>query len=168
MFAALLLPLVLLAMVCVLLPMCAAHDQTEPDVIFTGGNVYTLDATGTRAEALAAKDGSIVAIGTDKKISALAGAKTQTVALKGQTVLPGFIDAHGHLAGLGSLKNGQKAGRKDRIHKLGQSRQAKGRRPDRLGHRLRIRRQRRPQAVTRVFLKWRMRLRKVCDFGPGQ
>jgi len=84
-----------------------AASAQEPDVIFADGSIYTLDAAGARAEAIAVKDGRILAVGTTQALAALAGPKTRTVALQGRTVLPGFIDAHGHMAALGSLKNGE-------------------------------------------------------------
>ena len=88
----------------------ARAGETEgavPDAVFTGGNVYTFDAAGTRAEALAVRDGRIAAVGSDKDILALAGPETRRVALGGLTVVPGLIDAHGHMAALGAIKRGQ-------------------------------------------------------------
>ena len=84
-----------------------AAEAEPPDAIFTGGSVYTLDAAGTRAEAIAVRAGRILAVGSNREMLALAGAGTKRIDLKGLTVVPGLIDAHGHMAGLGALKCGQ-------------------------------------------------------------
>lgn len=73
-----------------------AADVLPPDQIWINGNVITLDADSTRAEALAIREGLIIAVGTNSAISALANDKTSKRDLAGKTVLPGFIDAHGH------------------------------------------------------------------------
>jgi predicted amidohydrolase YtcJ len=88
-------------------PSGRAAEEEPPNVIFTGGNVYALDAAGTRAEAIAVRGGRILAVGSDREVLALAGAGTKRVDLKGLTVVPGLIDAHGHMAGLGALKCGR-------------------------------------------------------------
>jgi predicted amidohydrolase YtcJ len=76
-----------------------------PDTIFTGGAVYTLDPRNAVAEALAVRDGRIVAVGRNEAIAGLATARARKVDLAGGTVTPGLIDAHAHLAGLGRLRN---------------------------------------------------------------
>jgi predicted amidohydrolase YtcJ len=48
------------------------------------------------AEAIAVKDGKILAVGSSKEILALASPSTEVVALEGQMVVPGFIDSHTH------------------------------------------------------------------------
>ncbi len=68
-----------------------------PDTIFLNGDIYT-QATPPRAEAMAVRDGRIVAVGTNGDIRKLKGAHTQVVDLGGQFVMPGFNDAHVHLA----------------------------------------------------------------------
>jgi len=84
-----------------------AAGAEAPDVVFTGGNVHTLNAACAHAEALAVRGGRIVAVGTDREVLALAGAGTRRVPLGGLTVVPGLIDAHGHMAGLGALRCGR-------------------------------------------------------------
>jgi len=78
-----------------------------PDVIFVGGNIYTLDPARPRAAAIAVSGGRIVAVGSDAVLLKLRGPKTRVIQFAGGTVLPGLIDAHGHLAGLGSLLTGR-------------------------------------------------------------
>lgn len=71
------------------------------DHIWSGGTVLTMNDAGMRAEAVAEKDGRIVAVGTFKDIIALKGPKTQVSDLAGRALLPGFVDAHGHVFGGG-------------------------------------------------------------------
>ena len=68
----------------------------QADVILTGGVVYTVDARRARYEALAVKDGRIVALGSAAEAAEWAGPRTRTVDLGGRLVLPGFADAHLH------------------------------------------------------------------------
>ncbi len=67
-------------------------------------NGYTLDAGGNlqRFEALLASDGKIVATGTASELAAR-DASARSVDGGGRTLLPGLIDAHGHVMGLGFL-----------------------------------------------------------------
>ncbi len=68
----------------------------QADVILTGGVVYAVDARRSRHEALAVKDGRIVALGSAAEAAEWAGPRTRTVDLGGRLVLPGFADAHLH------------------------------------------------------------------------
>ncbi|PKP95951.1 MAG: amidohydrolase, partial [Alphaproteobacteria bacterium HGW-Alphaproteobacteria-13] len=77
-------------------PAMAAPDGTA-DIVFVRGNVIPMTAPDARAQALAVKDGKIEAIGTDAEIDGYKGKDTKVVDLAGRTLLPGFIDAHGHL-----------------------------------------------------------------------
>ena len=66
------------------------------DVIFTGGKVYTLDADAPWAEAVACRDGRIMAVGDRDVIEQFKGDETEVVDLRGRVLLPGFIDTCGH------------------------------------------------------------------------
>ncbi|MGC2109139.1 MAG: amidohydrolase [Candidatus Korobacteraceae bacterium] len=68
-----------------------------PDIIFVNGDIYT-QATPARAQAMAVRDGRILAVGADDDIRKLKGSHTQVVDLGGHFVMPGFNDAHVHLA----------------------------------------------------------------------
>ncbi|MFD4259040.1 amidohydrolase [Streptomyces sp. NPDC058534] len=68
----------------------------HPELILTGGPVLTMDTSAPEAEAIAVSDGLIQAVGTAERVLALRGPRTETVDLAGQSVLPGFIEAHGH------------------------------------------------------------------------
>ena len=63
-----------------------------------GGGVFTVDPAHPRAEALAVAGGRIVAVGSDREIRELIGKETDVIELRGETVLPGFQDAHVHFA----------------------------------------------------------------------
>jgi predicted amidohydrolase YtcJ len=76
----------------------ATHEF--PDLIFVNGDIYT-QASPARAQALAVRDGRIVAVGSNDEIRKLKGAPTQVIDLGGHFVMPGFNDAHLHLAGGG-------------------------------------------------------------------
>ncbi len=84
----------------------AVTAQSQPDTIFHNAIVYTVDDTFSITEAIAVRDDRIQRVGRSSDILATAGPDTVSIDLRGQTVLPGLIDAHGHLSGLGqSLQN---------------------------------------------------------------
>jgi hypothetical protein len=66
------------------------------NLVITNANVYTVDATRSRAEAVAIVGGRIAALGTAADIESLTGPDTRVVDAGGRLVLPGFIDAHMH------------------------------------------------------------------------
>ena len=67
-------------------------------MIFIGGNIITVDNKNLTAEALAISDGKIMAVGDESSILGLKGRGTKVVDLDGLTLMPGFVDAHGHFA----------------------------------------------------------------------
>jgi predicted amidohydrolase YtcJ len=78
-------------------------ERSEPQTILYNGNFFTIDPRRPRAQAAAISDGRILAVGTNAEVRAFASARTVKVDLAGQTVLPGFIDAHSHPAVSGRL-----------------------------------------------------------------
>jgi predicted amidohydrolase YtcJ len=74
----------------------AQSHQSTADSILIHGQIYTLDIKHPWAEALAIRDGKILAEGSDREISRLRGASTQVIDAKGRLVLPGFTDCHTH------------------------------------------------------------------------
>jgi predicted amidohydrolase YtcJ len=68
--------------------------QAQPDTVLVNGKLVRFDAAP--AEALAIRDGRIVALGTSAEIRALARPATQLIDLEGRTVIPGLIDSHIH------------------------------------------------------------------------
>ena len=66
------------------------------DQIYQGGNILTMDANMLNAEAIAIKDGRILAIGSDQEVLNLAGPCTKTTNLYGRFVMPGLVESHTH------------------------------------------------------------------------
>ncbi|MEM7426272.1 MAG: amidohydrolase [Pseudomonadota bacterium] len=71
-------------------------SRLAPDLILHGGNIATMDDTNRFVHALAARNGSIAAIGSSKEINELAGPDTVTIDLEGRTAIPGIVDSHAH------------------------------------------------------------------------
>ena len=69
----------------------------SPDLILTNGKIFTSDTSRLYVEALAIKDGRIIASGTSAEIAKLAKTTTKRLDLAGKLVVPGFNDAHSHL-----------------------------------------------------------------------
>lgn len=87
-------------------PMFAAASASAADVadtIYSGGPIITLDDKNPRVEAVAVKGGVILAAGSNAEVMPLKGANTRMVDLEGRTMLPGFVDSHGHIS-LGGLQ----------------------------------------------------------------
>jgi hypothetical protein len=79
--------------------------QTPPaDLVLRGGRLVTLDDRVPEAQALAARDGRIVAVGSDAEIAEHIGPSTQVIDLNGQFAMPGFIEGHGHFTGIGEYQ----------------------------------------------------------------
>lgn len=70
--------------------------QSMADLVMRGGEIYTVDAARSWANAIAVEDGEIVYVGTDAGVSGWIGPETEVVELNGRMVLPGFHDAHVH------------------------------------------------------------------------
>jgi predicted amidohydrolase YtcJ len=93
------------------LPLLRAQD-TSPNTVFVHGNILTgahlraadTSHTPARVTALAVTNSTIVAVGTDEQILKLKGAHTQVVDLAGAFVMPGFNDAHTHMASAGQQR----------------------------------------------------------------
>jgi len=75
--------------------------RATTDTIYTGTFV-TLDESSPEVEAIAVRDGVIVALGTVAEVEAKVGATAERVAIPGVAV-PGWVDAHVHITGYGSL-----------------------------------------------------------------
>ncbi|UIR55622.1 amidohydrolase [Sphingobacterium sp. SRCM116780] len=71
--------------------------KEKADIIYYGGPILTMEDRTPQVEALAVKDGKILFAGDKKQAMSLVGAKTIQINLENKTLLPGFIDAHGHI-----------------------------------------------------------------------
>ncbi|MCE2725882.1 MAG: amidohydrolase [Planctomycetaceae bacterium] len=75
----------------------------EPaDAIYGGGTILTMAGPEpAQVESLAVKDGRIVFVGPAAEAATFAGPNTRRIDLAGKTLLPGFIDTHGHFVYFG-------------------------------------------------------------------
>jgi predicted amidohydrolase YtcJ len=96
------LPILLLLLI---LQACSSENNSA-DVIIENANIWTVDSKNPKAAALAIKDGVLIKVGTSDEVKLLSGAETKKIDAKGNFVMPGFIEGHGHFSGLGtSLQN---------------------------------------------------------------
>ena len=78
----------------------AAHAQTA-DLAVVNARIYTVNPKLPQARAMAIRQGLVIAIGDD--VSRQIGASTKVIDAHGATVIPGLIDSHGHVEGLGTF-----------------------------------------------------------------
>ncbi len=82
---------------------CQQPETTEyADTILINGNIYTVDESNPRVEALAIQGDRIMKMGSTAEIEALKGDSTTVYDLNGRFAMPGFIEGHGHFSGLGN------------------------------------------------------------------
>jgi len=74
---------------------CNAPSQPA-DIILFGGKIVTVDSNFSIQEAVAIKDGNILAVGSNNEIMALAGSDTEQIDLDGKTLIPGINEGHVH------------------------------------------------------------------------
>ncbi|WP_170476937.1 amidohydrolase [Ruegeria arenilitoris] len=78
-------------------------SQQVADRIYSGGPILTIDDERPTVEAVAVRDGRILAVGAQDEIAAYQGDGTELFDLEGRTMLPGFVDSHGHVV-MGGLQ----------------------------------------------------------------
>lgn len=79
-----------------------AQQKPTADLIVTNARVYTVDDAHPVADAIAVRGGRVLFVGDTRGALALRGPQTRVIDLDGRTVIPGMVDAHGHVSGLGS------------------------------------------------------------------
>ena len=84
----------------------ARATRTEPELILYNANILTMDTVQPRAQAVAIAGARFLAVGSNDEIRGMAKAGVKQIDIAGQTVVPGFIDAHCHpsYAGIRHLK----------------------------------------------------------------
>ena len=87
----------LLVLSAVLIPLSAACSQDIADTIYSGGTILTMNDDQPTVEAVAVKDGRIIAVGNVSDLADYRGSNTASFDLDGRAMLPGFIDSHGHV-----------------------------------------------------------------------
>jgi len=76
-------------------------QQQPADLIVTNARIYTVDESHPLADAMAVRGGKVQFVGSTRAAMALRGASTRIIDLNGRTVIPGMVDAHGHVDNLG-------------------------------------------------------------------
>lgn len=92
------------ALLLVLLAMagaCAGPSGERADLVLRNGKVVTVDDAVPEGEAVAVKDGRILAVGSEEEIEGYVGRGTEVIDLRGRLAVPGFIDSHAHFLGIG-------------------------------------------------------------------
>ena len=77
-------------------PAAADKMDDSPDLVLYDGKISTVDANNSTVEAIAIRDGTIIARGGSREVRALATKSTRLINLNGRRVLPGLIDGHLH------------------------------------------------------------------------
>jgi len=91
-------------LICLTITIISCSPGEKADSIYFNGSIYTVDESNPQVEAVAVKDGMIMAVGSKSDIMKLQGDETEMVDLNGQTMTPGFIESHAHMMGVGYNK----------------------------------------------------------------
>src|SRR3989442_13320805 len=70
----------------------------DADLVLVDGKLFTAVPDRPWARALAVRDNRLIAVGTNTQVERCVGRATKRVDLRGRVVVPGFIDAHAHMA----------------------------------------------------------------------
>ena len=94
-----------LASACLLLAAVAASAGAQAaTLVLLNGRVVTVDSAHPEAQAIAIAGSRILAVGTSAQMERHVLPATRVIDLRGQLVIPGFIEGHGHFMGLGESK----------------------------------------------------------------
>jgi hypothetical protein len=80
-----------------------APAPAPADIIVTNARIYTVDDSRPFVSAMAVRDGKVQFVGSVREALLYRGASTKVLDLPGRTVIPGMVDAHAHLFGLGDF-----------------------------------------------------------------
>ena len=79
-----------------IISLVSCKPRQQADIVLYHGKIVTVDSNFTIAEAVAIKDGNIIAVGSNDQIEEYVGANTEKIDLNNRTVVPGLIDEHSH------------------------------------------------------------------------
>jgi len=79
-------------------------QKEQADLVIKNGTIYTVDDENPTVDAVAIKNGLIIALGKSDEVGNLIGNQTRVIDLEGKTMTPGFIEGHAHFMGLGYSK----------------------------------------------------------------
>lgn len=79
----------------------SCNNKKPADLLITGGTIYTVNDAQPVVEAVVVNADTIVFAGSEKEAREWVGDKTKIIDLKGSTMIPGFIEGHGHFMGVG-------------------------------------------------------------------
>ena len=80
---------------------CTSSNFPAPETIYTNASIWTGVPNASRAQALAVRNGEIVAVGSNAEVVKLRSESTAVVDLNGAFVVPGFMDSHTHFMSAG-------------------------------------------------------------------
>ncbi len=83
---------------------CGPEPEVAADLVLQNGKVVTVDPNTPDGQAIAVKDDTIIAVGSNDAIDQYVGRRTQVIDLDGQLAIPGFIESHAHFMGIGNAK----------------------------------------------------------------
>lgn len=86
----------------VVLASCSGKAEQVADTVILNAVVYTVDAKNPSAESIAIKSGKIIFVGDGSTVKKFISDATEVIDAKGRFVMPGFIEGHGHIHGLGA------------------------------------------------------------------
>jgi predicted amidohydrolase YtcJ len=93
---------ILAAAVLLSAPATSIAQRPTADLIVTNARIYTVDPSRPFVEAMVVANGRVLFTGPARSAMAYRGSNTRVIDAQGQTVIPGMIDAHVHLLGLGT------------------------------------------------------------------
>lgn len=82
----------------------SAVQQRPADAVLHNGKIVTMNRAQPQAQAIAIAGDTIVAVGSNRQIKPLIGPATRVMDLQGKLVIPGLIESHGHMLGIGQAK----------------------------------------------------------------
>ena len=87
---------------------CSENNRTQAqETVYTNGFIYTVNPGQATAQALAVKDGVIIAVGSNQEVQALVSDQARVVDLNGRMLMPGIHDMHAHPMEAGETYNFQ-------------------------------------------------------------